>query len=215
MKVNVETMTSTSWMYRAMAATTQNPNKIPNVTDYRIYSSEHSPIRTRWFWIELLDIPYFVHTHLRTHRVGGTEHFTQTGREDRGADSGERWDLVNHFIMINAQELINMSRVRLCNKAHKETREVMVAIKQAINRLDPELSYCMMSNCLYRNGRCTELKPCGLWENAKIPVTAIGWQEDLNGVRRLLLVNEPGGSTVSYQEDIHVITRVKKGVSII
>lgn len=160
-KISVEVMTSREWVRRATAFTTQNPENNVTVSMKRLYESEHSPIRTRWFWIELYEIPYFVHTHLRTHKTGGTEHFTQTGREDRGAQSSDRWVTVNHAIMINSQSLINMARKRLCNKAHSETLNVMDKIKEAIAVIDPDLASCMVPECEYRGGVCHELKSCG------------------------------------------------------
>jgi len=163
MQVLVEEMTGQEWIYKAAQACNQDSSKEVRADALKLYRSEHSIIRARWFWVQVEGMPYFVHTHFRTHRVGGTEHWTQTGREDRGADSNERWGEVRHTMMVNAQELISMSRVRLCNNAHKATRDIMLAIRGKVSEIDPALASCMVPNCEYR-GQCTELRPCGaMW----------------------------------------------------
>lgn len=162
MRVEIEAMTPTDWINRAAAFTTQDPGRTPNIDTRRIYLSEHSPIRTRWLWIELYDIPAFVSTHFVRHKVG-VEHFVKTGREDRGGRPPEettRMSLVNHAMMANAQALITMARKRLCHKAHEETRTVMEEIKRVLAAIDLSLSDCLVPDCVYR-GRCYELKPCG------------------------------------------------------
>jgi hypothetical protein len=160
MKITVEEMTKPGWMYLAAAFTTRNPERIPDIDAYRLYLSEHSPIRTRWFWVEMRGIPSFVSTHLVRHKIGA-EHYVMSNREDRGGDGeASRKTLINHAMMINAQALINMARKRLCNKAHEETREVMVEIQGALFGIDRDLSLAMVPDCEYR-GKCYELKPCG------------------------------------------------------
>lgn len=41
-------------------------SKIKNLT--KLYMSEHSPMYSQIFKIKLIGIPYFVHTHIRTHK---------------------------------------------------------------------------------------------------------------------------------------------------
>ena len=54
-----------------------------------------------------------------------------------------------------------------------------------------------------------------LWRSRlKVPVHAVGWQHDINDKPAFLLVNEPSGSTVTYNPRIHSIKSVKKGVTI-
>lgn len=128
----------------------------------RMYKAEHSPIRTIWFWI-VLEVPYWVSTHLVRHNVGVTT-FVKSQRNDRQSDydrnKAPQDSPVLHGMFINAQALINVSRKRLCMKASKETREAWEAVRKAVEIIDPQLAGCMVPECKYRNGACPELKPC-------------------------------------------------------
>lgn len=130
-----------------------------------LFKAEHSVIRTVTYWVELIDIPTFVSTHLVRHHEGVT-HFVSSHRPDRSlyTDPTEvnRLTPVNHSMFINAQALINMARKRLCGKASPETREVMQRIKEELHDIDPELYECLLPECLYKNGVCFELKSCGI-----------------------------------------------------
>lgn len=126
----------------------------------RMYQSEHSPIRTQMFVVEMQDIPTFVSVHLVRHKVG-VEHYVRSNREDRGGnDKADRATPVNHMMLLNAQSLINMSRKRLCTQASKETRQVMSEIYKQVYEIDRELAECMVPECEYR-GKCYEFKSCG------------------------------------------------------
>jgi hypothetical protein len=131
---------------------------------WKMYNSEHSPIRTQTFWIELLDIFSFVSVHLVRHKHG-VEHFVRSNREDRSSHTEDlgRKTLVNHAMMINAQGLINMARKRLCSKSHIETQKVMISIKEEINKIDPTLAQFMVPECEYRRG-CHEFCSCGRYQ---------------------------------------------------
>lgn len=129
----------------------------------RLLMSEHSPIRKlkmAWRWI---GIKYFVSVHLVRHWLG-IEHFVGTQRTDRtgvNRDDLPQSNLVNHECEANAQALINISRKRLCNCASKETREAWQQVKDYIATREPELAKCMVKECVYRNGLCPEMFPCG------------------------------------------------------
>lgn len=69
--------------------------------------------------------------------------------------------LTNLSILVNAQSLIDMAKLRLCNMASPETIKVFSAIKEKINEIDPELASMMVRKCVYRNGLCGEPKCCG------------------------------------------------------
>lgn len=126
-----------------------------------MYKSEHSPIRSQLFLITMIGIPTSVSVHFVRHKIG-VEHFVQTNRPDRGGDGGaNRNTPVNHAMLINAQSLIDIAKIRLCNKAEKPTREIMGKIVRSIKRIDPALASLMVPKCVYRNGICCEPKPCG------------------------------------------------------
>lgn len=129
----------------------------------KMYGCEHSPIRTQMFIVEMYNIPTFVSVHLVRHKIG-VEHFVKSNRDDRGGNGEEnRYTPINHLMFINAQALINISRKRLCFKAHRETQAVMLKIKQGVELCDPDLAKYMVKECEYRKG-CHELKSCGYWE---------------------------------------------------
>ena len=161
-EIRVFEATDTSWLQQACKFTTGGLDA-SNVTLDKMYKCEHSPIRTRMFSIEMYNIPTFVSVHLVRHKIG-VEHFVKSNRDDRGGNGEEnRYTPANHLMFINAQALINISRKRLCLKAHRETQAVMLKIKQGVELCDPDLAKYMVKECEYRNG-CHELKSCGYWE---------------------------------------------------
>ena len=132
------------------------------------YNSEHSPIRTQLFTIFAYDVPYSVCMQMRTHDKNGALFLIESGRPDNyGSDrvkcqSGNyREQPRNMFIMCNAQHLIDWSHKRLCGKAEKPTREFFSLLKRQITNVDADLAKMLVPKCVYRNGLCTEFKPCG------------------------------------------------------
>lgn len=173
MLIKVDKVVDDFWMREACAFTS---GKESNMTLNKIYSCEHSPVRTQRFMVRMYDIPTFVSVHFVRHDVGldhfsktdpkdDTVHFVKSNREDRNGGNKEvgRWEPVNHMIDCNAQALINMARKRLCSKAHNETIKVMRMIREEVRKVDPDLAKYMVRECEYRNG-CHELKSCG-WFN--------------------------------------------------
>lgn len=131
-----------------------------------IYFSEHSPIRDKWFVVELIGIPYWVSTHFVRHSVGYTP-YVSTQRDDRinlgrPRDEVPQGNLVNMNITLNAQAFINVSRKRLCYMASKETREIWEEVIEKLSLVDKQLSKNCVKNCVYRGGICPEGKAsCG------------------------------------------------------
>lgn len=76
-------------------------------------------------------------------------------------ENTDRYTPVNLGLCINAQSLIDMSKLRLCKQAATETRQVFSAIKQEIAKIDPDLADMMVAKCVYRNGLCGEPRCCG------------------------------------------------------
>lgn len=74
----------------------------------------------------------------------------------------------NLGLFLNAQSLIDMAKLRLCNHASKETREVFIAIKNEVAKVDPDLVKMMVRKCVYRNGICPE--SCGFNKTAQFKV---------------------------------------------
>lgn len=130
---------------------------------HKLLMSEHSPIRTLNFCIKMT-IPYYVSVHFARHFIGVT-HFVQSQRNDRQ----ENYDrtkapqdaMVSHIMYINAQELMFMSRRRLCMQADPFTRAVMKEISRQVEECSPEFKGTLEPMCYYRGGRCTEFNCCG------------------------------------------------------
>jgi len=159
-EVTATKITTADLVHKAAQRTSWNKVK-DNINLDKWYRSEHSPIRTQEFWIDLIGLPHFVHTHFVRHHVG-IQPFVKTGREDRGMIGEQtRWTSGEMSFMINAQALINMARLRLCTQAHVVTRQIFQAIKDEIAVVDPHLAKYMVRECVYRNGYCKEFKPCG------------------------------------------------------
>ena len=75
-------------------------------------------------------------------------------------DEQKKSDPVNMRLLVNAQEIINISRVRLCNKAERTTRMLWMKAIRELVKIEPFLANACVPNCLYR-GFCPEIKPCG------------------------------------------------------
>lgn len=162
MEIRIKKLTDVSHMRRACEMTWKGNGRPSKMTLRSIYDCEHSPIRSQVFWIEMIGVLSFVSVHFVRHKIG-VEHFVQSNREDRGGTGDvNRQTPVDHGMLVNAQALINMARKRLCFKAHKETRETMLAIKDAMAAVDPDLVMFLVPECEYRRG-CHEPKPCGWW----------------------------------------------------
>lgn len=128
----------------------------------RLVEAEHSPIRELWFGIKMT-IPYWVSVHFVRHHIG-VNHYVQTQRTDRTGvvrDELKQSEMVTHIMSINAQELINMAHKRLCLQASHETREAMIEICQKVIEVAPYMRDVLVPLCKYRNGKCTEMFPCG------------------------------------------------------
>lgn len=140
---------------------------------HKLLMSEHSPIRTLNFCIKMT-IPYYVSVHFCRHFIGVT-HFVQSQRNDRQDDydrtKAPQDAMVTHIMYINAQELMFMSRRRLCTQADEFTRRVMQEIVRQVECASPEFEGTLEPMCYYRGGRCTEFKCCGFNKTYKAGVT--------------------------------------------
>lgn len=125
--------------------------------------SEHSPLRELEFDIKMYGIPYWVSNHFVRHVHA--QPFVSTSRPDITGTKVSRHDmrqddLVNLQLSLNAQEIINISKLRLCNKASNETREVWYFVIDELARIEPLLASACVPQCVYR-GFCPEPKSCG------------------------------------------------------
>lgn len=128
-----------------------------------LLNAEHSPIRAVRYRVELIGIPYWVSVHLVRHKYG-VEHFVSTQRTDRTGvdrDSLPQNAPVDHTMIINAQEMMFVSRRRLCRMAAKETRELWQEVVYQLRTIDPILADYCVPMCEYRGGFCHEFNGCG------------------------------------------------------
>lgn len=128
----------------------------------KILMAEHSPIRSLIYCFKISNLKSWVATHLVRHHIG-VEKWVSTQRTDRtgvNRDEAPQGTEVLMELEANAQALINMSRKRLCMQASTETREVMKAMKEEVQKQDPHMADVMVKECVYR-GFCPEMWSCG------------------------------------------------------
>lgn len=125
--------------------------------------AEHSPLRELRFEVRMYDIPYWVMGHFVRHVHA--QPYVSTSRTDVIKSWFDRNDLpqgypVDVMLSLNAQELINISKVRRCNKASKETRSIWNEVIDKLSDIEPILAKYCVPSCCYR-GFCPEIKSCG------------------------------------------------------
>ena len=128
-----------------------------------IIKAEHSPLRCLMFNIDLYDIPSYSATHLVRHVHA--QPFVSTSRPDVDGkqvprEEQKKSDPVNLRLFLNAEEIINISRKRLCNKAELDTRKIWNKVIAEFNKIEPELACACVPNCVYK-GFCPEFESCG------------------------------------------------------
>lgn len=162
-----------------------------------LFKSEHSPVRSQIFWISFERIPLFIATHFIRHHVGSVPYQLTCRDDRKGANASikeklkefanacliqnkvddeyvdilfneiDRYTPVNLGLLINAQSIIDMFKMRLCLQSHKETVWVTNKLKEALNDVVPELTSYLVPKCVYRGGLCGEPRPCG-WNQTKV-----------------------------------------------
>jgi len=185
MRIEIQRMTSWSDVLNA-ARFTQRKSPMsgePSVKwKKKIIKSEHSPLRCLMFNIDFYDIPDFVSVHLVRHIHA--QPFVSTSRPDIDGhqpprEEQRKTDLVNMRLFLNAQEIINISRVRLCHKAELMTRKIWWQAIGKLRRIEPELAEACVPNCMYR-GFCPEFKSCGKADEELFPLIINDYINKLN-----------------------------------
>lgn len=134
--------------------------------------SEHSPLRLLEFDIKMYGIPYWVRTILFA--TFTLSHSSQPPETDITGSKVSRHDmrqddLVNLQLSLNAQEIINISKLRLCYKASYETRKIWMQVVEELRKIEPHLAAACVPQCIYR-GFCPESKSCGKVDTHVFPV---------------------------------------------
>lgn len=129
-----------------------------------IIKAEHSPLRCLMFNIDLYDIPYYVAMHFRTHKLVHVP-FVSTSRPDidgnqKPRNEQKKDEPVNMRLFLDAQEIIAISKVRLCTKAEAKTRGIWQQVINELYKQEPLLAIACVPSCIYRN-MCPELSCCG------------------------------------------------------
>ena len=176
MRIEIQRVTSWTDVLNAARFTQRKPLKSgePSVKwKKKIIKAEHSPLRCLMFNIDFYDIPYYVSVHLVRHVHA--QPFVSTSRPDIDGHQSPREeqrkiDPVNMRLFLNAQEIINISKVRLCNKAEKETQKIWKDVITELRKIEPELANACKPSCFYR-GFCPEFKSCGLADTETFQLT--------------------------------------------
>ena len=166
MKVTVTRITSWADVLNAARFTQRKESSSKEPSDKfkrQIVRAEHSPLRCLMFNIDFYDIPYYVSVHLCRHIHA--QPFVSTSRPDVLKDNPSRKDQrksdpVNMRLFLNAQEIINISKVRLCNKAEFSTRIIWKEAIDELRKIEPILANACVPSCIYRS-QCPEISPCG------------------------------------------------------
>lgn len=204
--MNVAVTQDTSWV-RALNAARRTIGKPPMDIEpsakwkKMCLMAEHSPLKLVEYTICFKDLKQWVGVHLLRHQfVLPFIHSQRSDRRDLDNYVDKVMDIISDDIknspdfnkrdylfqgevndqdfVVNAQTLINISRKRLCSCASKETRDAWMAVKNAIQDIDPVMASFMVPNCIYR-GFCPEMKTCGYY---KTPV----FEKALNEYRNLI-----------------------------
>lgn len=170
MEIDVTQLTPDS-IINDMASASSGGN-VPTISLTKWLRSEHGPIKTLSFYVDMKAIPTFVSTHLVRHSIG-IVHNVESNREDlqkvykKEVKEASRLTPVRHKMVINAQALINVSRKRLCLNSHPRTVKAWKAVKKEIGKVSPVMEKFMVVECVYRNGLCPEMKCCGFNQSTK------------------------------------------------
>ena len=137
--------------------------------------SRHSPIQALIFRIEIKDIPYNVSVHFVRHHVGIAGHWVSSQRPDRSPTGVSRHDLpqdapVSHDMILNAQEILFISKKRLCMQASPETRAIWKKVVEELRRIgEKELAAFCQPECWWCGNECPESRPCGFCKPKRMP----------------------------------------------
>lgn len=147
----------------------------------RILMAEHSPIRLlnyKWKWT---GIKSWISQHFARHNKFA-EHFVTTQRTDRtgiNRDELRQDELVNHIMATNPQEIIAISRKRLCSNASEETQQEWQLVVEGIRAIDPILADILQPDCVYR-GHCYEINSCNFHKTKKFQTVLEKYRNGIN-----------------------------------
>lgn len=128
----------------------------------KILEARHSPIRRLRYAFLIEDIPSNTATHLCRHVHA--QPYVSSLRNDRqeamDGDVARRDTPVNMILDVNVEELMVIANKRLCQKAAKNTRQVVKLMCELAINATPELEDFLVPMCQYHGGVCHEMKSC-------------------------------------------------------
>jgi hypothetical protein len=174
MKVTHERLVGPEFMVPAMRVTRGKDmytKKLPSLDAwYTMLISEHSSHRAVKYRIYVEDIPFYTHVHLVRHHVGFEPH-VYSQRDDNGIqettprDDYPQGTLISMFFDANVQAILNISRKRLCHKAHRTAQQFVQKLKYSLiytgDDYDKMLGKLLLQPCSWFPGICQEPEPCG------------------------------------------------------
>lgn len=158
MKIEVKKITGQDLLHEANSMTTGRPSKMSLRQCYR---AMHSNMRTQLFWIKMFDIKLSAASHFVRHIHA--QPFQRSKRPDRDPNAQDlgRNTPTDLGLLVNAEEIVNISEKRLCFQASTETREIWQQVIAEVAKVDPDLAKHCVPQCMYRGGICPEPKGCG------------------------------------------------------
>lgn len=127
-----------------------------------ILEARHSPIRELRFAFRLIDVPYWVSTHLVRHIHA--QPYVKTQRNDRQKEydrnKAPQDAPVTMMWTMGAEELMIIANKRLCKTAAEETRKVVKEMCKLVEEKCPEFSGLLVPMCVWQGGVCHEMFPC-------------------------------------------------------
>lgn len=161
MNIHIKKLTGVELLREMAEMTTGKPCRMSLFTAYK---NLHSLVRTQIFVIKFYGIPTSVMGHLVRHVHAHP--YVLSHRPDRNPDAVDlgRKTPTNMALLLNAEEIINISRARLCTMAAKETRDIWRHALDLIEEVDPDLVKFCKKPCVLQ-GYCRESKSCGYMES--------------------------------------------------
>ena len=172
MKITIKRLTSWDEVYdSALFTQRKEPNGKKPTSKWKLKTcyAQHSVLRDLIFTIKIEDVESQIISHLIRHQKEFTQPYVQTLREDlTGIPSDTVTRLTKNGVKftLNAKSIIDISRVRLCNKASIDTRLVWKAVIEELRKIEPELTQICVPQCVEK-GFCQEYQTCGFDESIK------------------------------------------------
>jgi len=184
MRVEITKVTSWTDVLNAARFTQRKPLKSGEPSEAwkkKMIKAEHSPLRCLMFNIDFYDIPYYVSVHLVRHVH--SQPFVSSSRPDVNEENSPRseqkkTDPVNMRLFLNAQEIINISKARLCYKAENMTMRIWNEVINELFEKEPLLARACVPNCIYK-GFCPEFKSCGFINTAAGQMSLKDYKENI------------------------------------